>query len=121
MIEKLADFPDNVAAFACRGHVTKSDYETVLEPEIKGKLERHSKLRIYYEVGPDFEGFDAGAMWEDTKVGFGHLRSWERFAIVTDVEWIAHSVKFFGFLMPGDMKTFPLAEAATAREWIAAD
>ncbi len=118
VIEKLSDFPDNVAAFACHGHVTKSDYGTVLIPEIEDKLQRHNKIGIYYEIGPDLDGIAPGAMWEDAKVGFSHLRNWERFAVVTDVDWIAHSVKFFGFLMPGDLRLFTVVEAAEAREWI---
>ena len=28
MIKMLEDFPDNVAAFAIHGHVTKNDYDT---------------------------------------------------------------------------------------------
>jgi hypothetical protein len=28
VIEALKDFPDDVAAFACHGHLTKTDYET---------------------------------------------------------------------------------------------
>ena len=54
VIEVLKDFPDNVAAFACRGHLTKADYETVLIPVIEDKLKRHKKLRAYTEIAPDF-------------------------------------------------------------------
>ena len=54
MIEVLKDFPDNVAAFACHGHLTKADYETVLIPVIEDKLKRHKKLRSYTEIAPDF-------------------------------------------------------------------
>lgn len=32
VIEKLKDFPDNIAAFAAHGHLMKADYETVLVP-----------------------------------------------------------------------------------------
>lgn len=85
MIEQLADFPENVAAFACHGHVTKVDYESVLIPDLNKRLESHDKIRIYYETAPDFDGFDAGAMWDDTKVGFRHFLRWEKFAVVTDV------------------------------------
>lgn len=119
MIELLKDFPDNVAAFALHGHVTKSDYDTVLIPDLEGRLGRHKKLRIYFEIAPDLEGFDPGAAWEDTKVGFGHLFDWERCALVTDVEWAKHVARFFGFLLPGEYRAFPDAEASTARKWIA--
>jgi len=46
VIKALTGFPDNVAAFACHGHVTKSDYETVLIPDVDRRLERHDKVRI---------------------------------------------------------------------------
>ena len=118
VIELLEGFPDHVVALACHGHVTKADYETVLIPDINERLTRHDKVRIYYEIASDFAGVDPGAVWEDTKVGFSHFLSWERFAVVTDVDWIKHAVKFFGFLIPAQLRTFPTTEAAKAREWI---
>jgi len=39
----------------------------------------------------------------------------ERVAVVTDVEWIKQTMRFFSFLMPGAMKSFPTSEAAHAR------
>ena len=118
MIEVLAGFPDNVAAFACHGHVTKADYEGMLIPDIEKRLLDHDKVRIYYETATDFAGIEPGAIWEDTKVGFTHFLRWERFAVVTDVEWIQHTMKLVGFLMPGEMRAFPTAEAERARSWI---
>jgi len=120
MIEALSGFPDNVAAFACRGQVSKADYETVLIPDVEKRLETHDKVRIYYEIDPDFEGWDPGAMWDDTKVGFRHWMRWERFAVVTDIEWIKQTMKFVGFLMPGELRAFPISEVDKAREWVAA-
>src|SRR5512135_3708891 len=114
MIEVLPGFPDNVAAFACHGQLTKGDYETVLIPHIEEKLTRHKKLRAYSEVATDFSG-DPGAYWEDVKFGFSHFFDWERAALVTDVEWMTLATKFFGALMPGDWRTFPAAEAGKAR------
>jgi hypothetical protein len=40
VIELLKDFPDNVTAFAFHGHVTKTDYDTVLIPESCGSTSR---------------------------------------------------------------------------------
>jgi hypothetical protein len=121
MITVLEGFPDNVAAFACHGHITRSDYATVLEPAIEKALKKHASIRIYYETAADFEGIDPGAILEDTKVGLVHLLRWERFAVVTDVEWIRHAVSFFSFLMPGKMRVFPASETAEARLWVSAD
>jgi hypothetical protein len=120
MIEVLNDFPDYVLAFVCHGHVTRKDYDSVLTPAVEKALEGHDKVRLYYETAADFDGIDPSAVWEDTKVGMGHFNRWERFAVVTDVEWIRHAVQLFGFLMHGELRVFSPEEAAQAREWIAA-
>lgn len=89
-------------------------------PTIESALKAHQKLRVYYQIDSDFSGMEAGAMWEDFKVGMAHLLRWEHITVVTDVDWIRTTVRAFGFLMPGAVKDFPLAEAAAARNWISA-
>ena len=120
MIEQLSNFPDDVLAFVCKGRVTKADYDFVLVPAVMKALEKHKGVRLYYETAADFSGIDPGAMWEDFKVGMEHLTRWERVAVVTDVEWIKQTMRFFSFLMPGATKSFPTSEAAQARAWIIA-
>lgn len=120
MIELLPDFPDSVVAAACKGHVTRHDYDTILIPAVDKALTQHEKVRLYYEIGADFDAIDPGAVWEDFKVGMGHLSRWSRIAIVTDVDWIRHTMNFFRFLLPGEIKVFGDAERAQARDWILA-
>jgi hypothetical protein len=120
MIKQLETFPENVLAFVCEGRVTKADYDAVLVPSVINALKSHDKVRLYYETAANFAGIDPGAIWEDFKVGIEHLTRWERVAVVTDVEWIKQTMRFFSFLMPGAMKSFPLSEAARARAWIIA-
>jgi hypothetical protein len=120
MIELLQGFSDNTVAAACKGRVVADDYEKVLLPRVRQALESHDKLRVYLQIGDDFESVEPGAVWDDIKVGMGHRRSWERIAVVTDVAWIRDAMKVFGFLIPGAMKVFPVAEMSQAREWIAA-
>ena len=121
MIRLLSGFPDNVLAAACEGQVTRLDYETVLIPAAEAALQRHQKVRIYYELTPQFSGIDAGAVWEDFAIGVGHLSRWERMACVTDVEWIRFAANAFRFLMPGRLRIFPYSERDAARRWILAD
>jgi hypothetical protein len=120
MIDQLSGFPDNVLAFVGRGRLTRTDYTEVLMPAVEKALAKHERVRLYYELGPDFAGIDPGAMWEDFKVGVEHLTRWERAAVVTDVEWIKQAMRPFSFLMPGAMKSFPTSEAEQARVWITA-
>ena len=120
MIEQLKNFSDNVLAFVCHGQVSKAEYDTVLVPVVRNALKGHDKLRIYYETAGDFAGIAPGAVWEDIKVGMEHVTRWERMAVVTDIAWIKHTMQFFSFLMPGEMRIFPRSEVAQARAWIAA-
>ena len=120
MIEILQGFPEGVVAAIAKGQVTRKDYDEVLIPAIEAAFERRQKVRCYYELGRDFAGMDAGAMWADARIGFGHLSGWERVAVVTDVDWVKLAINFFRFLVPGEIRLFPSSEAAEARRWIAA-
>jgi hypothetical protein len=121
MIEALTNFPSNVVAFVCQKHVSKEDYAKVLIPAVENAFAQHKKVRLYYETAADFSGTDPSAVWADTKVGIQHLLHWERIAVVTDEEWIQHTMKAFSFLVPAELRVFPSAESAQARNWIIAD
>jgi hypothetical protein len=120
MIELLRGFPSNVVAISCKGEITRQDYANVLEPALDKAMKSHEKIRLLYEVGGDFEGLDAGAAVEDFKLGMQHLTRFDRIAVVTDVPWIGHMTKLFGFLMPGAVRVFSTEDAAKARLWVTA-
>ncbi|MGH8840398.1 MAG: STAS/SEC14 domain-containing protein [Jiangellaceae bacterium] len=42
-------------------------------------------------------------------------------ALVTDVEWMMHLSRLFGWMTPGEFKHFPLDERDAAVAWSAAD
>jgi hypothetical protein len=121
MIEMLKGFPDGVVAAAANGRVTKSDYDDVLIPAIEEAFRHRDKVRCYYELGRDFSGMETGAVWEDLRIGIGHLTGWERVAVVTDIDWIRLAINVFHFLVPGEIRIFRTSEASAARLWIVAD
>jgi hypothetical protein len=120
MIERLSMFPDDVLAFTFQGQVTKADYDSVFLPAVVDALKRHPKLRLYYEIAPDFKGCDVGAMWDDFAVGVEHITRWDRVAVVTDVEWVERATKLFGFIVPASVRLFSTSETAAGRAWISA-
>ena len=73
-----------------------------------------------YVLGEGFEGYSAAASWEDAKLGIGHWSAWERIAIVTDRGWIRDALKAFGWMFPGEVKVFPVAEQPEAVAWVGA-
>jgi hypothetical protein len=121
MMTRLHGFSGNIVGVSGGGRVTRGDYETVLIPAVQEALKRSEKVRLYYQIEPDFAGLEPAAMWEDFSIGVEHLTRWERIAVVTDVEWIRLAVQAFGFLMPGKVEIFALNEATRARAWVAAD
>ena len=120
MIKILSGFPENIVAVAVEGLVSRKDYQDLLVPGVTAALQRHEKVRLYYEITPQFTGMEAGAIWEDFLVGMQHLLRWERIAVVADVEWIRHTVNAFRFLLPGKVRVFASSETGAARAWIAA-
>ena len=118
MLKVLEGFPEGTIAVAAEGRVTAEDYDTTLIPSVEEALGKYKKIRLYYELGGQFSGVDAGAAWKDLKIGVEHLPRWERMALVTDTEWIRLAVNAFGFLMPGKLRVFSVAEAMQARDWI---
>lgn len=121
MIKILEGLTESVVALAAHGRVTRKDYEDVLIPRVNEALKRPGKIRLYYELGADFSGLEAGAAWEDFKIGLEHLSRWERMAVVTDVGWIRLAVGTFRFLMPGRIRIFGMNQASEARGWVTAD
>lgn len=117
MLELLPGFPDNVSACACHGRVTESDYAVVLA-DIEDRLERHDKLRMYCEIGSDYAGSGTDSVLQDWKSSFSTWFHWERGAIVTDVDWMIWATKFFGMLVPGEWRAYPMTQAAEARRWV---
>jgi hypothetical protein len=119
MLERITDLPDTVLGFKAGGELTADDYRTVLVPAVEEALRKHEKLRLLYVLGDDVTGFSAGAAWQDTKVGVGHVSKWEKVAVVSDKDWLRHSVNLFGYLIPGEIKAYTTAEEEDARAWIA--
>jgi len=118
MIEKISDLPDNAVGFTARGKVTAEDYENIIIPAVEELFSRQKKVRFLYHLGEDFTGFEATAMLDDTKLGFKHLRSWQRMAVVSDVAWIRAAIKIFGLVIPGNVRMFHNHELDEAKRWI---
>jgi hypothetical protein len=118
MIEQIPDLPDDVLGFSAKGVVTKADYETIIIPAVEPKFSKFPKVRFLYHIGEGFTKFEAGALWDDARIGFRHLKAWDRIAVVTDVDWIGTAVRIFAFLLPGPVRVFQNAEIAEAGSWI---
>lgn len=118
MIQIIPTVRNNVLAVKAVGKVTGEDYSHVLIPAIEERLKKYDKIRFIYELGGDFQGFTAGALWDDAKVGFRHLTAFEKIAVISDEEWITAAVRFFALFIPCPVKIFHAGEMSSAQQWI---
>lgn len=122
MIERLPDFPSDVLAFHFKGSITREDYEERLMPPVRQAFDDGDDLRVYVEIGHDFDGYESGAIWEDLKAGIqyglGHRNQWKKIAIVTDLQWLARAIVLFGWLSPGEILLFTFDHKLKAKQWV---
>jgi hypothetical protein len=123
VVEPLSDLPVGVLGFRITGKLERDEYYDTLMAPIYAALERGEKLRLLVELPDEFHGLDAGALWEDLKaagsVGLKHRSAWERFALVTDKDWVRHGVAVFGWISPGELRVFADGEQEQAAAWLA--
>jgi hypothetical protein len=116
MMKELTDMPAGVIGFEASGKLQAEDYRDVVLPALQ-RAAASGDVRFVI-VMRDFGGMTPGALWQDLKMGIEHLRAWKRIALVTDIEWMTHMTSLFGWMTPGEVKTFPLAEEPAALAWV---
>jgi enoyl-CoA hydratase/carnithine racemase len=115
VIKQLTDMPAGVIGFEAKGKLHAEDYRDVLLPAVEAAA-ANGEVRIVIVIA-EFDGLSAGGLWQDLKMGVEHLRGWRRIALVTDIEWMTQMTAMFGWMTPGEVKHFPLAERDTAIAW----
>ena len=119
MLELIPNVPDNVVAMTAKGEVTKEDFEEVVFPVLAEKVKDHDKIRILFQLGPEYTGMTGGALWQDDKAARKYYHRYEKIAVVGDQNWLHRSLKAFGWMMPGEKKAIGAAELDDALAWIA--
>jgi len=121
MIEKLPDAPAGIVALRAVGTITGQDYEQTVEP-VLDRARRHGEhLRVLLEVGPEYQGFTPGVVWEKTETvlrSLPVLRLVDGYAVVTDIGWLREAVQLLGFLLPFPLRVFPGQERDEAVAWL---
>lgn len=121
MITVREGLPSHVVVAEASGDVTADDYEQVLMPAVDAAAAGEAKVRLLYVLGADFDGFEAGAALDDTRLGLRHWSDFEKLGMVTDHTGYRGMVKAISFLLPGETRVFELAEVDDAVAWLLAD
>jgi hypothetical protein len=98
------------------GKLAKADYAHFV-PEFERLVRLHGKLRLLFDM-TDFHGWDAGAAWEDFKLGIKHFADIERLAIIGDKKWQHCMAMFCKPFTKATIRYFDHADATEARKWL---
>ena len=109
--------PAGVIGFEASGKLEADDDRNVILPALVPAAES-GEVRILI-VFREFQGMSGGAVWQDLKVGVEHLRAWKRIALVTNIEWMRHMTDLFGWMTPGETRTFSWSSGVAAVTWVA--
>lgn len=122
MIELLPDMPNGVTGIRVSGRLAGEDLRQ-LKPTMTETLKINDEVRIVEVIDNDYEGFGPGGLMEDIKLGFGtvlsHHSAFKRIAIVTDKDWVAHTLHALAWILPGELAVFGLDEIERATQWAA--
>ena len=121
MLEILPAMPKGVTGLRVSGRLSGADLRA-FEPLLE-RLRHSDEIRVVEVIAPNYEGFGPGGLMEDLKIGFGVLlgehAALKRIAVVSDKEWVAHTLHALTWLIPGEMRIFGLDELDVAAEWAA--
>lgn len=121
MIDVLSGMPEGVIGIRVSGRLRGDDLRE-FKPAME-KLMKAGELRIVEVIASDYEGFGPGGLVEDLKLGFGalfqHHAAFKRIAVVTDKEWVAHTLHALAWMVPGELALFGLDELERATKWAA--
>jgi hypothetical protein len=122
MIERIDEMPEGTIGLRASGKLSRDDYRDVLEPALAEGLGT-GEMRLLF-VLTDFDGLEPGAWIEDAKTGLSawirNHSAWKRFALVTNVEWVAKATRMFTWMTPGEVQVRDLDGLEEATAWVAA-
>jgi len=99
------------------GKLVKADYEHFV-PEFERLIRQHGKLSVLFDM-TGFHGWEAAAMWEDTKFAIKHFADIDRLAVVGEKRWQRGMTTFCKPFTKATVRYFDHVDGAAARKWLA--
>lgn len=120
MIEILPESNGNILGLKASGTLTDRDYKDVLMPKFESILSTTGKVRVVFDMGEEFHGWELAAAWDDAIFGMKHRNDFEKCAVVGGPKWVEWATKIGAHIMSGAVKTFPASELNAAWDWVKA-
>jgi len=119
MLEPIDGLPDGIWGLRAVGEVSHEDYQNVVIPHLEQAKREGRRVRVLFQLGHGFERFTPAGALSDARVGVQYMGVFERFAIVTDVDWVRRLSALFAELAPWPIKSFRNDAFDEAARWLA--
>lgn len=106
MLQRIQGAPAGVDVVKAIGTVSKSDYETVVEPLLDEARSGGRRIRVLCEIGPKFQSMTSGAIWEDL-------------ALAADAKVAAVDPQLANHFVRAEVRRFAYDEFEDALAWAA--
>ncbi|MGE3808990.1 MAG: STAS/SEC14 domain-containing protein [Gemmataceae bacterium] len=116
MFERLPQSEGKVYGVKVSETITHEDYQGFI-PQLEELIAKYGKIRVVYEMEAVL-GFTPKAAWDDIKFDWKHSKDIERCAVVGDKKWEKWMTNISKPFFPGEIKYFPLEDAAKAWAWV---
>jgi hypothetical protein len=117
MIEQLSGMPDKVLGFKMSGKLHDEEYKTFV-PLVDEAIAKQGKIRMLSQFH-DFHGWDAKALWDDTKFATTHCTKIERIALVDEKTWEKWMALVSKPFTMAKIQYFDTDEIEAAKKWLA--
>lgn len=117
MIEEIKSNSDKVLGFKLSGTLHDEDYKTFV-PRVDEAIAKDGKVRMLAWFH-DFKGWDAHALWDDTKFATTHCTKIEKIALVGEKTWEKWMASVCRPFTMATLKYFDVSEIDAAWAWVA--
>jgi hypothetical protein len=118
MLEVLPDSKGNILFLRAVSKLTDKDYKEVLIPRLESIFKQYGKARLLLDMGDDFQGWDAEALWDDARFGLAHRNDFEKMGVIGGPKWVEWGLKIGALIMSGEIRPFSASQRSEALRWI---
>lgn len=118
MLHILPETAGDIMVLQATDKLTAKDYQDIFLPLLEEKVAAHGSVRCLLYLDHNFIGWDAGALWEDTKLGLKHRQDFTRLAVVGGAAWVDWAVSLGELFIAGEAQHFSENQFLQALHWI---
>ncbi|WP_417225531.1 STAS/SEC14 domain-containing protein [Amphritea sp.] len=118
MLHILPETAGDIIVIQATDTLTAADYQDIFVPLLEEKVAAHGAVRCLIYLDHNFTGWEAGALWEDTKLGLTHRQDFIRLAVVGGAQWLDWAVKLGEHFITGEAQHFSESQFLQALHWI---